>query len=153
SCKSGYEWMLNGNGENPCRVYAYLSAQSHCFSDGTWAVEPLDSGNKRYPPPSGDDATPCQCNEPVYSLIQACTVCQGFSATTRWSDWTDECEDTYQGFPYGLSPDINIPGWANLDVIQADKWNEAVAKTYAGRLKDQEAGKGRSRSFSVCHIS
>ncbi|KAG8929168.1 hypothetical protein FRC01_004740 [Tulasnella sp. 417] len=119
SCKSGYEWMLNGKGENPCRVYAYLSAQSHCFSDDTWTVEPLDSGHKRYPPPSGDDATPW------------------FPSTTRWSDWTDECEDTYQGFPYGLTPDIDIPAWANLDVIQADKWSEAVAKTYAASADSQ----------------
>ncbi|KIO30685.1 hypothetical protein M407DRAFT_20215 [Tulasnella calospora MUT 4182] len=131
SCHGGYEWMLNSHKEDLCRVYAYLSAQSRCFSDKTWTVKQLDDDHKRYPPPNDDKATPCQCNEPVYSLIQACTVCQGFPANTSWSDWTDACDHTYQGFPYGLSPLIEVPAWANLDVIQADKWSEAVAKTYA----------------------
>ncbi|KAG8929167.1 hypothetical protein FRC01_004739, partial [Tulasnella sp. 417] len=127
----------------------YLSAQPRCFSDTTFTLKALDNDTKRYPPPKGNKATPCQCNEPAYSLIQACTVCQGFPANTRWSDWTDECDDIYQGFPYGLSPLIEVPAWANLDVVQADRWSEAVAKTYAETQNPGPSSTGASSSSTT----
>ncbi|KAG8977323.1 hypothetical protein FRC05_001721 [Tulasnella sp. 425] len=113
---------------------SYLSAQPDCFSeDDTWFVESLDSQHRTYPPPRDDDATRCQCSEPTYALIQACTVCQGYPSTTLWSDWTEDCGGkTYTRFPFNVSSLIKIPDWANLDVTQADKWNEDIARTYAG---------------------
>lgn len=113
---------------------SYLSAT--CSSSANWTVDPL-SGDPRatYNPPSGQLINQCQCTTVLYSLLQACSTCQGCS-TLSWSAWSSPCPSNYIGktYPYAIPSGTQIPGWAYLDVTASGNgsgWNETAAEQYA----------------------
>lgn len=134
TCKAGNDWMNNGLGQDPCVVYAYLSAT--CSPTANWTVDPL-SGDPRatYNPPAGQLISQCQCSTVLYSLLQACSSCQACSILS-WGAWSSGCPSTYIGktYPYAIPSGTQIPGWAYLDVTASGDgsgWNETAAEQYA----------------------
>ncbi|KAG8952430.1 hypothetical protein FRC04_004490 [Tulasnella sp. 424] len=85
-----------------------------------------------YNPPQGAGVTVCRCNTVVYSLLSACSYCQG-GIVGKWSDWIAFCPSTYvsNNFPQTVPSDTAVPGWADLDPTAAGIWNPTAAQQYA----------------------
>ncbi|KAG8922947.1 hypothetical protein FRC01_013420 [Tulasnella sp. 417] len=85
-----------------------------------------------YNPPQGSGVTQCRCNTVVYSLISACSYCQG-GLVGKWSDWISFCPSSYVNnrFPETVPPETDVPGWADLDPTTAGIWNPTAAQQFA----------------------
>lgn len=115
-----HSWSNNGDGQNPCQIWAELG--SRC---GTFSVEPLtpvgaDGLSSSYPVPSAGQTTPndaCQCNHIAYSLMAACSWCQEGVYSDSWStesDWSNGCTSyATSGVDSSVNATgINIPPYA-----------------------------------------
>ncbi|KAI0784582.1 hypothetical protein C8Q75DRAFT_810059 [Abortiporus biennis] len=120
--------MFNSEGQSPCLIASYLN--SACLTDPSQAfVFSLPAGFV-YRPPTADTATDCQCSSVVYSLLQACSICQG-GASAQYSVWNTNCSNVFLTiFPEDIPADTAVPAWAYLDVSTSDTFNPAVAEQF-----------------------
>ncbi|KAG8928505.1 hypothetical protein FRC02_006834 [Tulasnella sp. 418] len=108
--------MLNELDQTPCSVAAYLSSQC---TGRPWNVPPLH-GDLSYNPPSASTVSECRCSSVDYSLIQACSVCQGGTIDT-WANWIFYCPKTMTTtgkYPRSEPPGTRIPAWSLTDPTQ-----------------------------------
>ncbi|KAG8850070.1 hypothetical protein FRB96_000554 [Tulasnella sp. 330] len=131
-CSPQTAWMKNAAGQTPCLVTAYLSG---ACNGSVWNLAPvLLPGPYRHPTgTSTAGPTKCRCNTVVYSLQQACSLCQG-GAVGSWSDWTASCNPDIidaSGFPTNTPDGTIIPAWAGLDPTKTGSWNATQASQYA----------------------
>ncbi|KIO32737.1 hypothetical protein M407DRAFT_241235, partial [Tulasnella calospora MUT 4182] len=126
-CASNYNYLNNQEGQNPCLVAAYL--QVPCSSEGkNYAVPALDV-NQTYVGPSDLDANYCACSSVVYSLISACSQCQGHTWVS-WSYWRGGCGQdmlTVGEYPLDIPVGTGVPAWAYQNVGLTDRWNQSLA--------------------------
>ncbi|KAG8930775.1 hypothetical protein FRC01_002279 [Tulasnella sp. 417] len=89
-------------------------------------------GAETYGAPSGELATPCECNTVFYNLIEACAACQQ-GTITLWQYWIQYCPQTYIGktFPYPIPAGTQVPPWAAMDPSEAGFWSPTIASAYA----------------------
>ncbi|KAG9050840.1 hypothetical protein FS837_001950 [Tulasnella sp. UAMH 9824] len=85
-----------------------------------------------YNPPQNYGVTVSRCNTVVYSLMSACSYCQGGLVGT-WSDWISYCPSSYvsKGFPETVPPETDIPEWAYLDPTAVGIWDPTAAQQFA----------------------
>ncbi|KAI0662909.1 hypothetical protein C8Q70DRAFT_478794 [Cubamyces menziesii] len=107
SCSdSSYSWMYNSQGLSPCQVaMEVLLVQSY----GT-----------------GESVNQYACNAVMYSLWAACLLCNGQSPD-NFSAYSDSWGCAGQ-FSTPSSSRVDIPGWANLPLIDDNTFNEQAAK-------------------------
>lgn len=142
--------MYNALGQSPCVVYAYVGLQlsqphqtfqlisflrylsSVCATDGNWVVVP--PGNATYDPPTTANASVCQCNTVAYSLMEACSFCQGSHIGT-WRTWITNCPEASWSKAYAntVPSETVIPPWALLDPTLSGSWSASRAKKYVGK--------------------
>ncbi|KAI0270215.1 hypothetical protein BGY98DRAFT_1190076 [Russula aff. rugulosa BPL654] len=121
-CSLTWEWSFNSLGQNACMVAALM--MSTCDA-GSFAVGPLQPGES-YPGPSGtDNSNLCKCSTVGYSLISACTGCQGERWIRYWSEYVTNCTKTLppSSFPNPIPSGTRVPQWALLDVTEENFWN------------------------------
>jgi len=127
-CKypSLYDWSYNSLKQDPCLIAAYLGSTCH---SGSYTVYPL-APTSLYYSPSVLESDPCVCNTVMYSLVSACSDCQGGLWST-WSQWTFNCSKTMimspVSFPNPVPSGTRIPQWALLDVTLAADWDSVKA--------------------------
>ena len=106
-----------------------------CTLDGVWSVASLSgTGVATYSPPSGSIVSPCQCSTVTYTLLQACSSCQGLSIGDVVA-WMSQCPEAYvaNAFPYQIPPSTAVPAWADIDPRgTGNTWNMTRAQLLAG---------------------
>ncbi|KAL4065518.1 hypothetical protein V8B97DRAFT_2025776 [Scleroderma yunnanense] len=109
TCPPEYNWMNNSKGQSPCLIAAYV--QSVC-NYGSWTVDPLAN----YTHYIVTNANPCQCSSVTYSLMAACSICQG-RYYIAWSTWSINCSTVYLGvYPENIPSWTPVPHWAYQNV-------------------------------------
>jgi len=122
TCEVSHKWALNSQKQSPCAVAEALLR----VCTPSYSVQALPA-NFHYTGPSTQDATPCQCNTVVYSLLAECGLCQGCTAT-MWSLWEINCPSvSVSSFPEPIPAGLHVPGWAYFDVETSDMFDEALA--------------------------
>ncbi|GLB34840.1 putative expressed protein [Lyophyllum shimeji] len=107
SCPAGsFTWTFNSRGEDPCAVASKLE---NVCAPGT-EVLPLGLEG-HYDGPTLETQNRCTCSAVVYSLVSACAECQN-GTSTRWSQWSQNCNETSTTFPVELRDEVEIPPWA-----------------------------------------
>jgi len=128
TCQANFDWAFNTLNQSPCEVSAALGGV--CIG-GNFSLANL-SPTQVYSGPSAGFDTPCRCNTVYYSTLSACAVCQGASSN-RWTYYSTNCTTVYsQLFPSAIPSGIQVPHWAYLDVITADKFDPVLAKNAGG---------------------
>ncbi|KAL5518401.1 hypothetical protein ACEPAH_83 [Sanghuangporus vaninii] len=139
SCPSSFSWMDNGIGQDPCTIAAWLIAL--CVdptSNSPASVAPIGNGQTSYLPPNGTSATACTCSWAFYNTIEACTVCQDFTA----QEWAFSCNvlgqtstSTYWQSSTSFSSRTRLPRWSILNPSKWDSgtFNEAQAEEIANQ--------------------
>ncbi|KAI0694605.1 hypothetical protein BC835DRAFT_1415223 [Cytidiella melzeri] len=140
TCKSGYSWMSNDEGQSPCLVAAYLIGQ--CLTVPTTSIVlPLEDNPgfvDYYAPPSALHLAPtnCTCSTVVYSLLAGCGLCQG-QGYTSWTLWKENClvVEVAQ-FPESIPSVVTVPQWAYIDVTNfANNFSVSAAQQLAEENK------------------
>ncbi|KDN50128.1 hypothetical protein RSAG8_01464, partial [Rhizoctonia solani AG-8 WAC10335] len=127
-------WSMNSAGWTPCLVSAHLSAQ--CTTDNSWGVPSIGTEGP-YSPPNGTYANRCRCNSVQWSLLSACSMCQGGAAGT-WQRWTVNCSSTVTtsasqgGYPLSIPSGVSVPHWAYYDFTLSGVFNAVVASQQTG---------------------
>jgi len=122
TCDVAHNWAFNSQKQSPCQVASSLLA----VCDGVYEVAALPP-NFHYEGPDIQDATPCQCNTVVYSLLAECGLCQE-RTISMWSLWETNCATvSISSFPKPLPAGLHVPGWAYQDVETSDMFNETLA--------------------------
>ncbi|KAF8212034.1 hypothetical protein K438DRAFT_1224026 [Mycena galopus ATCC 62051] len=122
TCDVAHNWAFNSQKQSPCQVASSLLA----VCDGVYEVAALPP-NFHYEGPDTQDATPCQCNTVVYSLLAECGLCQE-RTISMWSLWETNCATvSISSFPKPLPAGLHVPGWAYQDVETSDMFNETLA--------------------------
>ncbi|KAG9044685.1 hypothetical protein FS837_007700 [Tulasnella sp. UAMH 9824] len=108
--------------------FSYLAG---VCNNGAWIILALDGVNS-YAAPSGQIATPCECNPVFYNLIEACSACQ-LGSIGQWEYWIQNCPQTYIGktFPYPIPAGTQVPAWAYMDPSAVGFWSPTIASSYA----------------------
>ncbi|KAL5495852.1 hypothetical protein ACEPAI_1316 [Sanghuangporus weigelae] len=144
SCPSDFSWMNNGIGQDPCTIAAWLIAL--CVDPTTnlpASVAPIGNGQTTYLPPNGTSATACTCSWAFYNTIEACTVCQDFSAQD-YSSWSSSCDvlgqtstSTYWQSSTSFSSRTRLPRWS---ILNPSKWDSGTfSATQAEEIANQNA--------------
>ncbi|KIM86564.1 hypothetical protein PILCRDRAFT_4486 [Piloderma croceum F 1598] len=111
-CQPSYSWMSNSLGQNPCLVTAYVEG---VCNNGQWNVPKLPLGEVYLPPNAAQSTNPCLCSTVSYSLLAACSICQGLDFL-RWSYYSSNCTGPLLGkFVEPIPPQTAVPAWAYLD--------------------------------------
>ncbi|KAF8339524.1 uncharacterized protein EI90DRAFT_2247065 [Cantharellus anzutake] len=116
TCDSSFDWALNSQGHNPCKVASEL--QAVCY--GGWTVDSLPAGwHYIGPEPDNPRNKPnyCTCTSIVYQLMSACGACQNLTFIS-YPAWTIYCTNisTVEGeynpkfIPFGGL----VPNWAYI---------------------------------------
>lgn len=122
-CHAGYSWATNSLNQDPCVVASYLESQC---DRGGFTVVAL-SPNEHYIGPNASEATPCQCNAVVYSLICACAACQD-AQYVSWGSWTTNCgSNISNSLPSPPPLGTVVPSWAYLSIGNDGSWNATAA--------------------------
>ncbi|KAI0250875.1 hypothetical protein BJV78DRAFT_526497 [Lactifluus subvellereus] len=128
STLSQWNWTFNSLDQNACTVAGYL--ESTC-NFGSWNITAISAPGNVYLGPSGtDDGNLCKCNTVSYSLLSACSSCQGGS-WQYWSEYSFNCTKILapSSFPNPVPDGIRVPQWALLDVTLENNWDPS--KSYA----------------------
>ncbi|KAF9053197.1 hypothetical protein BJ165DRAFT_1523917 [Panaeolus papilionaceus] len=132
-----YAWTSNTLGQSPCDLASTLGA---ICNNGDWSVPSILQDNNpdwHYVDPGTDNSTanPCTCSTVLYSLMAACTYCQGATFEIEsWSQYDALCNITYlTSFPLPLPQNIAIPRWAYLN-ITGDKFDPGVAYNFRSSI-------------------
>ncbi|KAI6036104.1 hypothetical protein BKA83DRAFT_679403, partial [Pisolithus microcarpus] len=122
-CSASYSWANNSLNQDPCVVASYLESQC---DRGGFTVAAL-SPNAHYTGPNANEATPCQCNAVVYSLICACAACQD-AQYVSWGSWTTNCgSNISDSLPSPPPLGTVVPSWAYLSIGNDGSWNATAA--------------------------
>ncbi|KAH9161228.1 hypothetical protein EDB89DRAFT_754399 [Lactarius sanguifluus] len=126
---SSWQWSFNSLGQNPCKVTAYM--MSTCYR-GVFTVNPLSLGDIAYAGPSREevrDAGSCWCNSVAFSLISACSECQG-AQSLLWSEYYQNCTRILEPstFPNPVPAGTRVPQWALVDITLANFWSASTAQ-------------------------
>jgi len=120
--------MYNSLQQDPCIIASKLGG---VCNGGIWILDPLPLGT-HYIGPYVDDQSPCECNTVYYSLLAACSVCQGRLFLT-FSGITSNCTTVYlQQFPKDIPYDTAVPHYAYLDVITNGTFDVTRAQAAGG---------------------
>ncbi|KAI0297406.1 hypothetical protein BC826DRAFT_1001669 [Russula brevipes] len=85
-----WTWAYNSRNQNPCIVAAYLGGTC----DQAFAVVPIQPGRGYvYGPTQGNTIMLCMCNTVMYSLLSACSACQGADLNS-WPLYSYNCTTT-----------------------------------------------------------
>ncbi|KAI0259720.1 hypothetical protein BC834DRAFT_603874 [Gloeopeniophorella convolvens] len=128
--EGGFNWTSNSLGQGPCTVAAYL--EGVCVG-GLFTIPPLLNSSRTYVGPTSANANICSCNTVVYSLISACSACQGATPVSL-SSWTSGCSAVSppSTFQKPIPSGTRVPAWAFLDISPVSgTWN-ATAAVLAG---------------------
>jgi len=126
TCSSQWSWASNSVEQTPCAVAAAL--QGVCNS-GAFVIPSLDLNDSYIGPTGPDDASDtCKCSTVVYSLMSACSACQG-GLWFNWKTFSDNCDnvDAPGTFSKGIPEGTLVPEWAFLDVTQSQYWNPVLS--------------------------
>ncbi|KAI9438020.1 hypothetical protein H4582DRAFT_1952141 [Lactarius indigo] len=126
---SSWKWSFNSLGQNPCKITAYM--MSTCYR-GAFAVNPLGLGDTAYAGPSRQEvqeAGLCWCNTVAFSLISACSECQG-GQSLFWSEYRQNCARTLEPstFPNPVPAGTRVPQWALIDITFVNFWSASTAQ-------------------------
>jgi len=125
---STWLWTYNSLDQSPCMVTAYLL--STCYG-GSFTMNPLGTYIE-YAGPSATEvqqAGPCWCNTVAYSLMSACSECQGGQAIA-WSQYEEYCKTVQvSAFPHPVPAGTRVPHWALVAISGSALWNPSTAKT------------------------
>ncbi|KLO10747.1 hypothetical protein SCHPADRAFT_892133 [Schizopora paradoxa] len=85
------------------------------------------------PPNNGaGSSSNCTCNTVTYSIMSACSICQGQTYMT-WDNWSLSCSiKTIGQFPDDLPPAASVPAWAYGEITTNDTFNIALAREAQG---------------------
>ncbi|EMD32814.1 hypothetical protein CERSUDRAFT_77189 [Gelatoporia subvermispora B] len=101
-------------------------------------VDALPGPGEAYDIPSITMSNDCECNSVIWSMFQACTVCQngttvpddGIIFFISWVIWTSNCATGYiQVFTVPFLPNTSVPAWAYMD--------NKISPSSASELSDQ----------------
>ncbi|KZS96129.1 hypothetical protein SISNIDRAFT_451821 [Sistotremastrum niveocremeum HHB9708] len=116
-------WAFNSLNQSPCLVAADLGAV--CSSTGTYTVPALGAG-QFYTPSTAD--THCECSTVTYSLLAACSLCQGQTPST-WTFYDENCTSISPSvFPLPIPSGVTVPHWAFQDVNSSGNFNATLAQ-------------------------
>lgn len=115
-CASGFEWLNNNIGQNPCLVTSYLI--SACGTVLSVSSNPTGA----YPSPGmpGLPADRCTCSTVPYFTLSACAACQKNPANPNWDAWKADCNPsdiTLRNLSVPIPQGTQVPAWAYLDLI------------------------------------
>ncbi|CUA77180.1 hypothetical protein RSOLAG22IIIB_06554 [Rhizoctonia solani] len=123
-------WSFNSLQQSPCLVASYLG--SVCRPDNTWRVPQLTGGSTYY---VSGSSTRCICTSVVWSLLAACSLCQGLDSS-RWTVYANDCTtaDTSPPgiFPVTIPAGVAVPDWAYYDYVTAGVFNQVIASQQSG---------------------
>ncbi|KAF9649482.1 hypothetical protein BDM02DRAFT_1833964 [Thelephora ganbajun] len=130
SCRSGWEWMNNTVGKNPCQIVESLD--SWCLGS-PFIVPALQNGTVYAPPhDTNSNSAICDCNTPIYTLFSACAACQG-AGWVKWSEWSAVCGVAHVGKrPDSYLVTTPVPHWAFINVTVDDTFVPETAKLVGG---------------------
>ncbi|KAF6764301.1 hypothetical protein DFP72DRAFT_419832 [Ephemerocybe angulata] len=130
---SAQMWTFNSKGQSPCVVATAL--ERVCSPGAALRLTPLrvDLGYVYLGPSSVFEThSGCLCNSVYYSLMCACSVCQGGNYM-RWLPYIENCTSVDTGgFPQPLPQGYSVPHWAYGDVVANNGWTMAEAQLDAG---------------------
>jgi len=136
-CQVSFAWMDDEEGQDPCTVSSWLLGTClHAPNGSAFEVLPqigssAGQQNIYLPLNATDDPTGCHCNTVIYSLIQACQICQG-GAFMPWFEWNVSCSSvSISSLPSRIPFNVSVPPWAYLDVVTFGFFNETIAKINA----------------------
>ncbi|KAH7344124.1 hypothetical protein B0J17DRAFT_645366 [Rhizoctonia solani] len=123
-------WSFNSLNQSPCLVASYLG--SVCRPDNTWRVPSLSGGSTYY---VSGSSTKCICTSVVWSLLAACSLCQGLDSS-RWTVYANDCTtaDTSPPgiYPVALPSGVAVPNWAFYDYVTAGVFNQVIVENGSG---------------------
>ncbi|KAL5637222.1 hypothetical protein ACGC1H_001013 [Rhizoctonia solani] len=123
-------WSFNSLQQSPCLVASYLG--SVCRADNTWRVPQLSGGSIYY---VSGSSTKCICTSVVWSLLAACSLCQGLDSS-RWTVYANDCTiaDTSPPgiYPAAIPSGVAVPDWAYYDFVTAGVFNQVIASQQTG---------------------
>ncbi|CAE6476969.1 unnamed protein product [Rhizoctonia solani] len=123
-------WTFNSLQQSPCLVASYLG--SVCRPDNTWRVPQLTGGSTYY---VSGSSTKCICTSVVWSLLAACSLCQGLDSS-RWAVYSNDCttaDTSAPGiYPATIPSGVTVPNWAYYDYVTTGVFNLAIASQQSG---------------------
>ncbi|CAE6384966.1 unnamed protein product [Rhizoctonia solani] len=124
------DWTFNSLQQSPCLIASYLG--SVCRPDNTWRVPTLSGGSVYY---TSGSSTKCICTSVVWSLLAACSLCQGLESS-QWAVYSNDCT-TADTSPPGIYPipipsGVTVPNWAYYDFVTTGIFNLDIARQQSG---------------------
>jgi len=116
-----YQWSYNSLNQNACWVAAYMMAT--CYDGRFEVLQPPYLG-----PYASQSTDLCECNTIAYSLLSACSACQG-GTWVSWSEYSARCVKVLppSTFPNPVPLDTRVPKWALIDVTSDITWDSSKA--------------------------
>ncbi|KAI0812735.1 hypothetical protein BC629DRAFT_1475329 [Irpex lacteus] len=144
NCSDDLSWTANDRGQSTCLVAAYLcdacrTNESSTTQEADCSIPNLTPGGQFYV--NHNTPNECDCNSVVYSLISACSLCQG-AAVLPWTSWIEDCKNSFlEQFPASIPSNVSVPAWAYLDVASSNTFNASIAQSFAetAHLSDSSA--------------
>ncbi|KAF9562198.1 hypothetical protein CPC08DRAFT_391263 [Agrocybe pediades] len=152
-CLQSYSWAYNKNNQSPCDVSWSLIKE--CDSTlGDLTPLPNWPDHSGYYNISTMYKTYCLCNTITYSLVSACSICQGQSYT-YWSEWSDECDGQATLYEYKepIPTGLDVPSWAYLDVTTKNYFDLNAAFKNATASKNLLASNNPSSTQSESFVT
>ncbi|CAE7102158.1 unnamed protein product, partial [Rhizoctonia solani] len=101
-------------------------------TDNTWRVPQLTGGSTYY---VSGSSTKCICTSVVWSLLAACSLCQGLDSS-RWTIYANDCiaaDTSAPGiYPLPIPSGTVVPNWAFYDYVTAGVFNQVIASQQSG---------------------
>ncbi|KAJ1308315.1 hypothetical protein OPQ81_004027 [Rhizoctonia solani] len=140
-------WTFNSLQQSPCLVASYLG--SVCRPDNTWRVPELTGGSTYY---ISGSSTKCICTSVVWSLLAACSLCQGLDSS-RWTVYANDCTaaDTSPPgiYPAAIPSGVAVPNWAYYDYVTAGVFNQVIASQQSGPESTAPPGPSRTATSAA----
>ncbi|KAF9562200.1 hypothetical protein CPC08DRAFT_706921 [Agrocybe pediades] len=128
TCLPNFQWSFNTLNQSPCQIAGFLAG---ACNGGNFTLGQLPQGFA-YIGPTQEQATSCRCSTVFYSLLGACSVCQG-RTFPRWSTYKANCPAVYdEVFLQPIPPNTKVPHYAYLDVVTSDTFNATLAQAAGG---------------------
>lgn len=146
SCNSTkFAWAFNSRNQSPCLAAAFLgeSCQKTNASFDIGSLKP----NQSYTSGSG---TICECNSVYYSLLSACTLCQG-AVMTSWTKFASNCSKVSPDgqYPQSVPNGTVIPEWAFQQVFTSNQFNVSLAESGSSNNASSSTPTQSSSSLSI----
>ncbi|KZV96783.1 hypothetical protein EXIGLDRAFT_404105 [Exidia glandulosa HHB12029] len=131
TCTADRGWTSNSLQQSPCLVASYLF---EACAPNVVNI-PAQPNQQRYPSPgeNGLPANKCSCSSVAYSVLAACSYCQG-QLYEKWSTWKTNCtpaETFVDQWPLPVPIGTAIPAWAFDNPTSLDGWDPTQAQLLA----------------------